>query len=50
MEQIKEKNYPESLQKYTGNILLVGVNYDKKTKEHQCMIERYEKNEETEIQ
>ena len=50
MEQIKEKKYPESLQKYTGNILLVGVNYDKKTKEHQCMIERYEKNEETEIQ
>ena len=50
IEQIKEKNYPESLQKYTGNILLVGVNYDKKTKEHQCMIERYEKNEETEIQ
>lgn len=24
MEQIKEKNYPESLQKYTGTILACG--------------------------
>ncbi len=24
-------------------ILLVGINYDKNTKEHQCLIERYEK-------
>ena len=26
-----------------GDILLVGINYDKKTKEHQCLIEKYEK-------
>lgn len=29
---------------YTGDILLVGINYDKKSKEHQCIIEKYYKN------
>ena len=43
IQQIKEKKYPESIKQYTGDILLVGINYDKKTKEHQCLIERYEK-------
>ena len=28
---------------YTGDILLVGINYDKKSKEHQCIIEKLEK-------
>lgn len=41
--QIKEHAYPESLQDYSGEILLVGITYDKKTKEHQCMIESYQK-------
>ena len=41
--QIKERAYPESLQDYSGEILLVGINYDKKTKEHQCAIESYQK-------
>jgi ribosomal protein S8 len=39
IEQIKEKKYPKSLQDYKGNLLLVGVNYDKDTKEHSCIIE-----------
>ena len=39
LKQIKEKNYPESLFKYSGKILLIGISYDKKTKEHQCVIE-----------
>ena len=39
LKQIKEKKYPESLMQYSGNILLVGINYDKKTKVHQCAIE-----------
>lgn len=39
LHQIKEKKYPESLLQYTGEILLVGINYDKKTKVHQCSIE-----------
>jgi hypothetical protein len=37
--QIKAKQYPKSLEKYKGNLLLVGVNYDKNTKEHTCEIE-----------
>lgn len=40
MDQIKQKNYPESIKQYTGDILLVGINYDKKTKEHGCIIEK----------
>ncbi|MDO5411838.1 MAG: AAA family ATPase, partial [Lachnospiraceae bacterium] len=41
ISQIKEKNYCASLEEYHGNILLVGINYDKKTREHQCSIEEY---------
>ena len=40
ISQIKEKRYAESLQNYVGDILLVGINYDKKTKEHTCSIEK----------
>ena len=40
MEQIKDKNYPSRLSGYIGNTLLVGINYDSKTKEHSCIIER----------
>ena len=43
LQQIKDRNYPESLLQYTGNILIVGINYDKKNKLHQCCIEKYEK-------
>ena len=39
-EQIKRRKYCKSLEEYKGNILLVGINYDKKTKEHECVIER----------
>ena len=45
LNQIKERKYPESLEQYTGDILLVGINYDKKTKKHQCLMESYEKQE-----
>ena len=40
LEQIKEKRYAESLKDYAGDILLVGINYDKKTKAHTCSIEK----------
>ena len=40
--QIKEKEYVESLKEYQGNLLLVGINYDKETKKHCCVIEKYE--------
>ncbi len=42
MKQIKNKRYPESILRYTGDILLVGINYNKSSKEHQCIIEKYE--------
>ena len=40
IEQIKRKEYPEKISEYTGDILLVGINYDKETKQHTCYIER----------
>lgn len=40
--QIKEKQYVQALHEYQGNLLLVGVNYDKDSKKHECMIERME--------
>ena len=40
ISQIKRKNYPVSVADYAGNILLVGINYDKKTKQHTCIIEK----------
>jgi len=43
LDQIKAKEYPESLSAYSGDILLVGINYDKATKKHECKIERIKK-------
>lgn len=42
IRQIKEKKYVSALEDYTGNLLLVGINYDKKARTHQCKIERWE--------
>lgn len=41
IDQIKAKHYTSALERYTGKILLIGINYDKKTKKHQCQIEEY---------
>lgn len=41
LEQVRKKKYCRSLEEYQGGLLLVGVNYDKKTKEHSCKIEKY---------
>ena len=38
--RIKEKNYPKALEGYAGELLLVGISYDKRTREHACIIER----------
>ncbi|MGN1179724.1 MAG: AAA family ATPase [Suilimivivens sp.] len=43
IRQIRDKQYCQSLGEYEGEILLVGVNYDKKTKKHVCVIEKSEK-------
>lgn len=37
--QIKERKYVDSLKEYQGDLLLVGINYDKSTKKHECVIE-----------
>jgi hypothetical protein len=42
IRQIKEKKYVKSLEDYQGNLLLVGINYDKATKKHECVIEEWE--------
>ncbi|MCD7807223.1 MAG: PD-(D/E)XK nuclease domain-containing protein, partial [Lachnospiraceae bacterium] len=40
MRQIKERRYDGQLRRYFGNLLLVGINYDRETKKHTCVIER----------
>ncbi len=40
ISQIKKKSYVNALSFYKGDILLVGINYDKETKEHTCVIEK----------
>ncbi|MBR2258907.1 MAG: AAA family ATPase [Blautia sp.] len=46
IDQIKEKKYPEVLQGYGGELLLVGLNYNKDTtsgdRQYSCMIERWQ--------
>ena len=46
LSQIKRQKYPDRLEHYKGNILLVGVNYNKEArnadpdfKHHSCVIE-----------
>ena len=43
LEQIKEKHYGNILEDYQGNLLLVGINYNKTTKKHECVIENIKK-------
>jgi hypothetical protein len=41
IQQIHDRNYPKALEGIGGDIVLVGVNYDTKTKEHSCRIEQH---------
>ena len=41
INQIKRNKYVSVLNEYKGNVLLVGINYEKKSKRHQCKIEKY---------
>ena len=43
INQIKERQYFDSLSHYSGDLLFVGVNYDESTKKHECRIERFVK-------
>lgn len=38
--QIYERQYAGILKDFVGNVILVGINYDKDTKQHECKIER----------
>ena len=40
ISQIRERRYPEALEKYRDNLLLVAITYDSKTKEHRARIEK----------
>ena len=43
LDQIRAKNYGAALEKYSGDLLFVGVNYDEQTKEHKCIIKKFVK-------
>lgn len=43
IKQIKEKCYGNALRDYSGILLLVGINYNKSTKKHECIIESVQK-------
>ena len=40
ISQIKGRNYTDKLTAFSGEILLVGINYDKESKRHECQIEK----------
>ena len=39
LEQIKDRQYVKCLKDYHGQVLFVGINYDKKSKKHECRFE-----------
>lgn len=41
IRQVRDREYVKALEGYTGDILLVGINYDKRRKKHRCTIEKY---------
>lgn len=40
IEQIKRKQYSDKILEYTGEILIVGINYDAETKKYSCIINK----------
>jgi len=42
IHQVKKKHYVGALDEYQGSLLLVGINYDKETKTHNCIIESFD--------
>ena len=42
ISQIKRKQYPDKVAQYTNKLLLVGINYDKEQKTHECRIEKFQ--------
>ena len=44
IDQIKRKNYPAKVKEHANDLLLVGINYDRQTKQHTCHIEKINDN------
>ncbi len=44
IQQVKDKQYVKALEDYSGTVFLVGINYNKETKQHECLIEIMEVN------
>ena len=42
IDQIHRRQYPAKVAEHTANLLLVGINYDRETKQHTCYIEKYD--------
>lgn len=40
LDQIRDREYGDSFKEYFGDVLLVGINYDKESKQHECVIEK----------
>ena len=40
IEQIKRRQYPTKVAQYADNLLLVGITYNRETKQHECRIEK----------
>ncbi len=43
IDQILRRQYPAKVAQYTGDLLLVGINYDRNEKTHECQIIHFEK-------
>lgn len=41
IRQIRDKQYPSVLEGYGGELLLVGISYDKDSREYECRIEKW---------
>lgn len=42
VSQIRSKQYEGALAEYKDNLLLVGINYNRKNKRHECVIEKFQ--------
>jgi len=41
IKQIEDKKYTDILKEYKENALIIGINYDKNSKKHECIIKRH---------